>query len=313
MHFFSFQEYSTKFSCKYSGKTIKTFAFRVHAHAHGDVNAAYKIENHEWSQLALGDPQWPQAFYPTESLIEIKDGNSLVGMCTYHNDEDRYIYAGSTHKDEMCNVYLMYYADSTDDVMQVCDGNAFPQLENIIPPEAEVKPAPLPSFSQNGDSSKKDSMSHHDMEGSKIHQGYSDSSLNNNKDNNKQLQKSLIDLLSQGIAGNEDYYDDIESSRSKSRGKSKSVDDDLSANSNDDSQNVYDTKDLIDALNSDNSIDYQSLPDADQSLLLASTIDKLNGNSNNNNNNNNNKNNNLSKIKLQLKNIAKSLASKIAE
>lgn len=159
------KKYSTPISCKYSGKTIKVFAFRVHAHMHGDVNAAYKVENNEWTQLALGNPQWPQAFYPTDSLIDVKDGNALVGVCTYHNDESRYVYAGATHTDEMCNVYLMYYADSTSDVMDTCAGNTYPQLESVLPAEATVVPSPPASFNIN--SENKDSMSHHDMEATK--------------------------------------------------------------------------------------------------------------------------------------------------
>lgn len=136
-------EYSTPFSCKYEGKTLQVFAYRVHAHVHGDVNTAYRVRDHEWQQVAKGDPQWPQAFYPVSSpnsLIDVKDGDALVGVCTYHNDENRNVYAGSTHNDEMCNIYLMYYADSTDGVMDVCAGSSYPQLETIIPDEAYVKP-----------------------------------------------------------------------------------------------------------------------------------------------------------------------------
>ena len=85
------------------------FAFRVHAHVHGNVNTAYRIRDNKWTEIAKGDPQLPQAFYPTSSLYEIKDGDILVGMCTYHNDENRTVYPGSTHTDEMCNIYIMYY------------------------------------------------------------------------------------------------------------------------------------------------------------------------------------------------------------
>ena len=145
------KEYSTKLSCKYTGKTLKAFAFRVHAHGHGDVNAAYRVRADEWTQLAKGDPQWPQAFYPTDTLIDIKDGDSLLGMCTYHNDDNKYIYAGPTHKDEMCNIYVMYYTDNTDDVMAVCSGNSYPTLEKAMPADAEEKPAPLASFSAGQD------------------------------------------------------------------------------------------------------------------------------------------------------------------
>lgn len=103
------------------GKNLNVFAYRVHSHMHGDVNAAYRIRNHEWVQLAKGDPQWPQAFYPTNNLFDLKDGDALVGQCTYHNDENRIIHAGPTHNDEMCNIYLMYYTDDISGIYVLCD------------------------------------------------------------------------------------------------------------------------------------------------------------------------------------------------
>lgn len=115
----------------------------MHAHVHGDVNTAYRVRDNEWVKLARGDPQWPQAFYPISSAltqIDVKDQDALVASCTYHNDENRQVYAGATHNDEMCNIYLMYYADSTENVMDTCSGSAFPQLENIMPDEAFVRP-----------------------------------------------------------------------------------------------------------------------------------------------------------------------------
>jgi len=140
------KQYTSDFSCKYTGKTLNVFAYRVHAHVHGDVNSAYRVRNHEWAQMARGDPQWPQAFYPTDDLYDLKDGDAIVGRCTYHNDEDRYVYAGATHSDEMCNVYLMYYTDDIKDVMDTCTGNTYPQLESILPAESSLKPLRPASF-----------------------------------------------------------------------------------------------------------------------------------------------------------------------
>ena len=81
-----YKEYSTPFSCKYTGKTLKAFAFRVHAHAHGDVNSAYKVDEHEWTPLAIGDPQWPQAFYPFDNTVEIKDGKGMPTLVLSMSD-----------------------------------------------------------------------------------------------------------------------------------------------------------------------------------------------------------------------------------
>ena len=219
------QEYSSDFSCKYEGKNLNVFAFRVHAHMHGDVNAAYRVRNHEWVQLAKGDPQWPQAFYPLDSTLDLKDGDAVVGRCTYHNDENRYITAGSTHTDEMCNVYLMYYTDTTEGVQDICYGNTYPALEEIIPSDAMRKPAPPSTMKLNDDGTRKDIMSHHDMEGSKLHHDLSDLFKTNggsggNSAGSGKDPKSLAYILSQGTGGssaNDDYYNDVETSRSKSR------------------------------------------------------------------------------------------------
>jgi hypothetical protein len=116
------------------------FAVRVHAHVHGDVNTAYRVRNDEWTQIAKGDPQLPQAFYPMKQVLEIKEGDILLGMCTYHNNETRTVYPGSTHTDEMCNIYIMYYTQNAQEVMSMCSGNSNPELEQKIPADAKIKP-----------------------------------------------------------------------------------------------------------------------------------------------------------------------------
>lgn len=299
------KEYSTRFSCKYTGKTLKMFAYRVHAHSHGDVNAAYRVRQHEWLQLAKGDPQWPQAFYPTEAIYDIKDGDALLGSCTYHNDGSSYIYAGNTHNDEMCNVYLMYYTDNIEDVMDVCSGSTYPQLESIIPPEAEAKPKMPSNFLIDEEDAKKNVMSHHDMEGSKTHHQISNSNNNNNKENGKSLpQKSLSYFLS----NLDDYYDDVEQMRSKNR---------FSASSEvSNSDNSYlDANALLDAAfnsqaNGDQDLEYQSDPSL---LLAAAELAKLNSNGNNKKYSNSNNNNKLnSRIKGTLNSLLspKTISSK---
>jgi len=116
------------------------FAVRVHAHVHGDVNTAYRVRNDEWTQIVKGDPQLPQAFYPMKQVMEIKEGDILLGMCTYHNNENRTVYPGSTHTDEMCNIYIMYYTENAQEVMSVCSGNSYQELEQKIPADAKIKP-----------------------------------------------------------------------------------------------------------------------------------------------------------------------------
>lgn len=260
------RKYTSDLSCKYEGKTLKVFAYRVHAHIHGEVNTAYRIRNHEWTQLAKGDPQWPQAFYPTDDTFDVKDGDALVGQCTYHNDESRHIRAGPTHNDEMCNIYLMYYTDDISDVMDVCSGNTFPQLQSIIPDDSSKRPQPPDSFNTDylDDKSQKSSsdlvLSHHNMEGSKMHHEIGDSGKNQGYNKDFDSYKSLSYYLNQPEL--EDYYDEIEHGRAKSRTNFK----------NDDQSLYYDSNDLETALNGDN--DY--LSDQAQSLLLSAAFDKLN-------------------------------------
>jgi hypothetical protein len=122
------------------------FAFRVHAHIHGDVNAAYRVRNNQWTELVIGDPQWPQAFYRTKETYEIRQGDILVGSCTYHNDDSHGVSVGGTHHDEMCNVYLMYYTDNKNAAMGICDGSSYAQLEAQIPDIATIKP---PKYGEN--------------------------------------------------------------------------------------------------------------------------------------------------------------------
>jgi hypothetical protein len=279
------------------------FAYRVHAHSHGDVNSAFRVRNSEWTQLAKADPQWPQAFYPTDSVIEIKDGDILIGSCTYHNDENRYVYAGTTHNDEMCNIYLMYYTDNTEDVMPTCTGNYYPQLENIIPAESEQKPPPPLSFGSSGDNSNKDAMSHHEMEGSKMHHDI--------PSNNRQQQPPK-NSLSSLLFNNDDYYntDDIETVE-KSRSKNRNYNNKPSNNDVLGTSDLYDSGSLLDSLNADD--DYSALSDSDQSLLLAAAVAQLTGNKKLNLNNNND-NNRLNKIKSQLNNLqSQSVSSEFSQ
>ena len=214
-------------------------------------------------------------------MYDLKDGDALIGRCSYRNEENRIVYAGSTHNDEMCNVYLMYYTDDTKDVMDTCSGNTYPQLESILPAESIQKPLKPSTFSKNtkedNNNNKIDSsiLSHHDMEGSKLH----DSSLKQSPS------KSLSYFLSQSDLGADDFYDDVERSRAKNRAK-------------DPANYDYDPS-LDTSNNNDNGDDYSSLSDAaSSSLLLAAALDKINGkiNKNINNNNNNNNNNNIDKI-----------------
>ncbi|CAF3800134.1 unnamed protein product [Rotaria sordida] len=144
----------TPFSCEYNGPPISIFAARVHAHQWARVNSLYRVRNGEISQVVKGDPQWPQSFYPLPSTIEIQNKDYIVGQCVYDNNDDRIITAGSTHHDEMCNVYVMYSYDPKHDLSppQMCWDNGISRMASLIPPDSEIpplKPADI-SGTQNG-------------------------------------------------------------------------------------------------------------------------------------------------------------------
>jgi hypothetical protein len=54
----------------------------------------YRVRNGEISQIAKGDPQWPQSFYPLPAAVKIEKGDYIVGQCVYDNNEDRVVQVG---------------------------------------------------------------------------------------------------------------------------------------------------------------------------------------------------------------------------
>jgi hypothetical protein len=104
------------------------------------VNAAYRVRGTEWTELVIGDPLWPQAYYPTPYVYEISEGDILVGICTYHNDEDHVVKAGPRHQDEMCNIYFMFFTENSNNVTDMCVGHSNRSLEELIPDKAKIRP-----------------------------------------------------------------------------------------------------------------------------------------------------------------------------
>ena len=96
-----------------SGPTIYPFRFRTHAHKLGSVITAYRVRNNKWTIIGRGDPQRAQAFYTVQNNMDIQPNDVLIGRCTYNSmSRVRETNFGATHKDEMCNFYIMYYYDS---------------------------------------------------------------------------------------------------------------------------------------------------------------------------------------------------------
>jgi len=107
-------------ACQYTSPiTIYPFAYRTHTHARGIEVSGYSIvtddgNNYDWQLIGKKNPQLPQYFYPVENKdLSIKKGNLLAVRCVMKNNENRTIYFGLAHKDEMCVFYIMYYVNDT--------------------------------------------------------------------------------------------------------------------------------------------------------------------------------------------------------
>jgi peptidylglycine monooxygenase len=96
---------------------IHPFAYRVHAHTHGEVISGYKVTEEtdgaqKWTEIGRQSPQVEEMFYNvTTPGMTIHKGDVLAARCTMVNDEDRVVKIGNTGHDEMCNFYLMYWVD----------------------------------------------------------------------------------------------------------------------------------------------------------------------------------------------------------
>ena len=68
-------------------KTIHPFAFRTHAHQWGTVIKGYKYNKDSTiiEEIAAGNPQWPQQFYPIKKKVTVAEGEYLVARCTFNN------------------------------------------------------------------------------------------------------------------------------------------------------------------------------------------------------------------------------------
>lgn len=94
-------------------KTIHPFAYRTHTHSLGRVVSGYVVKpDNEWIELGKRDPLTPQMFYPVSHKVPITYGDTLAARCTMENTRDRPTYIGGTNRDEMCNLYLMYYVEN---------------------------------------------------------------------------------------------------------------------------------------------------------------------------------------------------------
>ena len=71
------------------------FAFRTHAHKHGSVITGYRIRNGKFLEIARGDPQMPQMFYPMRNEVVVQNGDIIHARCTFNTTwENQMIHIG---------------------------------------------------------------------------------------------------------------------------------------------------------------------------------------------------------------------------
>ncbi|XP_071507149.1 peptidyl-glycine alpha-amidating monooxygenase-like [Diadema antillarum] len=131
-------------ACMYnSSANIHPFAFRTHTHCLGKVITGYLIRDGEWTVIAQGDPQWPQAFYSLPTVYTtVQLGDILAARCTYDSNSDVSVHVGGTHNDEMCNLYLMYYTDSIHGKpFQECGQSPHPNFFDAAPSGYDSRPS----------------------------------------------------------------------------------------------------------------------------------------------------------------------------
>eukprot|EP00197_Chlamydomonas_leiostraca_P013619 CAMPEP_0202860488 /NCGR_PEP_ID=MMETSP1391-20130828/2163_1 /ASSEMBLY_ACC=CAM_ASM_000867 /TAXON_ID=1034604 /ORGANISM="Chlamydomonas leiostraca, Strain SAG 11-49" /LENGTH=823 /DNA_ID=CAMNT_0049539651 /DNA_START=226 /DNA_END=2694 /DNA_ORIENTATION=+ len=134
--------------CCYQGhQQLTTFAFRVHTHVLGrSVTMTRELWNHTGREVvATNNPQLPQAFYPVKQQV-IWPGDRLKVTCDFDStSRSTPTYAGSTHNDEMCNMYMMVYGHHP--IISMCDGDSFQVGEDtpgVLPRAASFAPDPCP-------------------------------------------------------------------------------------------------------------------------------------------------------------------------
>ena len=68
------------------------------------------------------DPQLPQGFYPVHPRFRLLPGRDVQATCDFDSSErDSTTSAGSTHHDEVCNLYLL--TSSALPFFQMCTNN----------------------------------------------------------------------------------------------------------------------------------------------------------------------------------------------
>ncbi|KAL5961662.1 Peptidyl-glycine alpha-amidating monooxygenase A [Taenia solium] len=143
------QHFPTNISCRLRTEVpIHVFGIRTHAH---DLNRGvygyyFRPIDGLYHLMAKGNAQWPQTFYRPSQLsagddfIQLQNKDILMGRCIYDSTaRDTPTSMGSTHMDEMCNLYLMYMIDSRFNLpveSEMCADEMVPGVWDNAPDES---------------------------------------------------------------------------------------------------------------------------------------------------------------------------------
>ncbi|XP_078252554.1 peptidyl-glycine alpha-amidating monooxygenase B isoform X4 [Rhinoraja longicauda] len=139
-------------ACVYKQTTIHPFAFRTHTHQLGQVVSGYRVRDGKWTLIGRQSPQLPQAFYHVENPMDIEYGDTIAARCVFTGKGRTTVtHIGRTSKDEMCNLYIMYYMDAIHaKPYMYCMQEGNPELFKHIPPEANIPIPYNPNMAMHG-------------------------------------------------------------------------------------------------------------------------------------------------------------------
>lgn len=116
---------------------IHPFAFRPHGHdlAKSITGFWYNNASGKVEKIANGNPQLPQAFYPVPKKFTVNPGDVVHARCDYDStNKSTPTEFGSTHNDEMCNLYLYFYAEKASPM--TCWGLGRPDIVPLLPEDS---------------------------------------------------------------------------------------------------------------------------------------------------------------------------------
>jgi hypothetical protein len=118
--------------CKVTSKQpIDLIAYRTHAHDIGKLVTGRQNDK----VIVKHSPQIPQSFNEFQSAITVNPGDKMDVTCTYDSSKrHRITNVGSTHTDEMCNLYYMFLAEEPALASFSCGGDdkQWTQFESTI-------------------------------------------------------------------------------------------------------------------------------------------------------------------------------------